>query len=57
MAENVVTLIHNIVPYAFWNAGYRSSLARQMRVAGVETPTAEMIGPGPGGREQGDLPE
>jgi len=41
--EDAVTLIHNIVPYGFWSAGFRSSLARQMRVAGVQTPTAEMI--------------
>jgi hypothetical protein len=43
-AEDFVTLIHNIIPYAFWNAGYKSSLARQMTLARVDVPTADMIG-------------
>jgi hypothetical protein len=41
--EDAVTVAHNIVPYAFWDAGFRSSLARQMRLARMDTPTAEMI--------------
>lgn len=44
LAEDTVTLIHNIVPYAFWNAGYKSSLVRQMRIARVDVPTEEMVG-------------
>jgi len=41
--EDAVTLVHNTVPYGFWTAAFRSSLVRQMRIARVETPTAEMI--------------
>jgi hypothetical protein len=43
LAEDTTTLVHNTVPYAFWNAGYKASLARQMRIAATDIPTAEMI--------------
>jgi hypothetical protein len=41
--EDAVTLVHNTVPYGFWEAGFKSSLYRQMKLAGMETPTSEMI--------------
>lgn len=43
LAEDTVTLVHNIVPYAFWNAGYKASIARQLAAARVDVPTAEMV--------------
>jgi hypothetical protein len=43
LAEDTVTLVHNVIPLAFWKAGYNSSLIRQMRVAGVDVPTQEMV--------------
>jgi hypothetical protein len=43
LAENTVNILHNVVPLAFYDAAYRSSLYRQMRAARVATPTADMV--------------
>jgi len=43
LAENTVSLVHNVVPASFWNGAYKASIARQLAAARQSVPTAEMI--------------
>jgi hypothetical protein len=43
LAENTMATLHNVMPLAFYDAAYRSSLYRQMRANRVAVPDADMM--------------